>query len=255
MPARPEASGLANVTVVAIDWSGRAGMEQVHHIRAAVARPDEPINVWADLTRADVVEALCALPDDRVVVGFDFSFSYPAWVGQWWRVDSAIELWPIVERDADVWVSECCEPFFGRKGKLRPRGVPLLRRTEAEFPPAKSTFQINGPGAVGLGSLRGMPYLTALRHAGFAVWPFDDAGSRTIVEIYPTALRALVGELDLEPRVSAATRNNDNTRDAVYSASVMFKHRADFAGLRAATDATTRLEGQVWVPGAGSGRR
>ena len=35
----------------------------------------------------------------------------------------------------------------------------------------KSTFQIGGAGAVGTGSLRGMPHLLTLREAGCAVWP------------------------------------------------------------------------------------
>ena len=42
MPARPEANVFPGVTVVAVDWSGRAGGDQIHHIRAAIARDGAP---------------------------------------------------------------------------------------------------------------------------------------------------------------------------------------------------------------------
>ena len=53
----------------------------------------------------------------------------------------------------------------------------------------KSIFQLAGPGAVGPGSLRGMPLLTTLRDRGFAVWPFDPVGPRTAGRGVPGAGR------------------------------------------------------------------
>ncbi|MFH4263722.1 hypothetical protein WAJ43_23025, partial [Acinetobacter baumannii] len=77
---------------------------------------------------------------------------------------------------------------------------------------AKPTFLLAGGGHVGTGSLRGMPFLAALRAAGYAVWPFDDAAGRTAVEIYPTALRAAAGAPELPRRVARAVANSPDTR-------------------------------------------
>jgi hypothetical protein len=244
MPERPRP--FSSPTVIAIDWSGRLGIDQIHAIRAAVARDGE-IEVWADLTRDDVVAALLELREQNVVVGMDFSFGYPSWVGRWHGCRDGSELWPIVAADGERWLETCPPPFFGAKGTRRPERVQILRACETRVG-AKSTFQVAGSGHVGTGTIRGIPCLMRLRAAGFAVWPFDAVGSRTIVEIYPSALRRNVDLTTLPPRVKAAVANNENTRDAVASALVMWEHRDQFATLRAATDETTRLEGDIWTP-------
>lgn len=74
-----------------------------------------------------------------------------------------------------------------------------LRRTDREAPAIggirpKSVFQIGGAGAVGTGSLRGMPILKRLRDAGFAVWPFDAPRWPCVVEIYPRLLTGAVNK-------------------------------------------------------------
>jgi hypothetical protein len=237
-------------TVVAIDWSGAAGSLQLMGIRAAVIRDDAPPEIWADLARDDIVTALLDLADERVVVGFDFSFAYPAWAARCRECTSGPEMWDIVAKEGEEWLRKCPPPFFGKKGKKVTHGVEVLRETERAHPPAKSTFLIAGPGAVGTGSIRGIPHLMTLRDAGFAVWPFDPPGDRTVVEIYPTALLRQAKKAHLPPTVVAAARNNKNTRDALGSALVMWEHRDDFARLEAATDETTRLEGAVWTPNA-----
>ena len=67
-----------------------------------------------------------------------------------------------------------------------------FRRCELELRPAKSIFQLVGNGQVGAGSVRGMPLLARLRANGFAIWPFDAPGDRTVVEIYPSRLRRML---------------------------------------------------------------
>ena len=52
----------------------------------------------------------------------------------------------------------------------------------------KSGFKIADAGQVGTGSIRGIPYLTQLRAAGIAVWPFDPPTRPLVVEIYPRLL-------------------------------------------------------------------
>jgi hypothetical protein len=179
------------------------------------------------------------------VVGFDFSFGFPSWIAQCHGCSGGPDLWPIVETRADEWLEQCPPPFFGRTGTTMPR-VERFRRCEARLR-AKSTFQIGGAGHVGTGSLRGIPLLRVLREAGYAVWPFDDAHDRMIVEIYPTRLREIAHSVQISRRVRAM-HLNDNTRDAVASACVMWEHRESFAGLVAATDPVTHLEGEIWMP-------
>jgi hypothetical protein len=89
-----------------------------------------------------------------------------------------------------------------------------------------------------------MPLLRVLRAAGFAIWPFDDATDRTVVEIYPSALRRVASDLD------AGEWTCNDERDAVVSALVMSRHRESVATSTAATDAITRLEGDIWMPPA-----
>ena len=111
-----------------------------------------------------------------------------------------------------------------------------MRQCETRFPTAKSVFQLVGNGQVGAGSVRGMPLLRTLRAAGFAVWPFDAASDRTVLEIYPNALRPLVS--DHGPFAS-----NDE-RDAVSSAFALWEFRHEIARLPAGVG----LEGDVWMP-------
>jgi hypothetical protein len=87
-----------------------------------------------------------------------------------------------------------------------------------------------------------MPLLAGLRKAGAAIWPFDRPGERTVIEIYPSALRRLVTD--------AGPFSNQDERDAVCSALVMWRHRETIATLPAAIDPTTRLEGDIWAPTA-----
>jgi hypothetical protein len=87
-----------------------------------------------------------------------------------------------------------------------------------------------------------MPLLALLRGAGVSIWPFDAAGDRTVVEIYPSVLRKLAPHHDVGPW------RNDHERDAVVSARVMWDERETFAALGAANDPVTRLEGDIWAP-------
>ena len=237
---------MVELSVIAIDWSGRNSLDQIHHVRAAHIERDGHVELWSDLTRLDVVDELLQLTDD-VVVGFDFSFGFPAWVGQLLGARDGTDLWELVARDGEEWLRSSPAPFFGPRGTRRP-DVELLRATERRHG-AKSTFQIAGAGAVGTGAIRGMPLLTELRDSGYAIWPFDAPAGRTAVEIYPRVLRA-AARLDVLPsRVGKAVRNSEDTRDAVCSALTMWDARSSFAQLDAAREDRTRLEGEIWHPG------
>jgi hypothetical protein len=228
-----------NPTVFAVDWSGA---QPPQGIWLVAIRDGDLLESRPFSTREAAVEAVVAA-DGRVVVGFDFSFAYPAWVSDWHGWSCAPDGWQVVERLGEAWLRDCPPPFWGFRGSRRPKGVELFRRCERRLR-AKSTFQINGPGSVGKGAVRGMPFLRELRAAGFAIWPFDDATDRTVVEIYPSALRRVASDLD----VGAWTCKDE--RDAVVSARVMWRHRESVAASTAATDAITRLEGDIWMPPA-----
>ncbi len=157
-------------------------------------------------------------------------------------------------------------PFWGRPGKRRPvDGGDGLRATERDVAGIgvrpKSTFQIGGAGAVGTGSLRGMPILHRLRDEGFAIWPFTEAGEHTLVEIYPRLLTGAVtksrerdrrGYLDRFPGLAPSMRNAaascEDAFDAAVSALQMWKHRHELRGLRRAEHRTHLREGLIWTP-------
>ena len=126
----------------------------------------------------------------------------------------------------------------------------------------KSVFQIGGAGAVGTGTLRGMPVLHRLHEAGFSVWPFCEPGLPVVIEIYPRVLTGAVnkssarhrreymereyGQLEAVARNSAASC--EDAFDAAVSALVMWEHRDELASLPAARDDIERLEGAIWRP-------
>lgn len=224
---------MARPTVIAIDWSGA---RRPRGLWLAVVREGELVESRPLRHREDAVAAVLAAARP-VVAGFDFSFSLPAWFAAELGCADVHAVWERAGRDGERWLRPT--PPFWRERCTLPRER-RFRRCEERLRPAKSVFQLVGPGQIGAGSVRGMPLLAGLRRDGVAIWPFDDAGPRTVVEIYPTALRRLAG--------AAGPFANDHERDAVCSALVMWANRDALLRLRAARDPVTRIEGDVWVP-------
>jgi hypothetical protein len=195
----------------------------------------------------------------RMVVGFDFCFSYPVWFVREHGAKSAPAFWELVVEHGERWLGHECDDarFWGRKGSHRTGKKPeefcgerlhrMLRATDidcklaAVIPEAeraarvkgitpKSVFQIGGAGAVGTASLRGMPVLKRLRAAGFAVWPFDrpglGRGKPMVVEMYTRLNTGPVHKSNADAR--AAYLLKKRKEDAAYAAlprSVMEKAR------------------------------
>jgi hypothetical protein len=129
----------------------------------------------------------------------------------------------------------------------------------------KSPFQIGGAGAVGTGTLRGIPMLPRLRENGFSIWPFDEPRLPLLVEIYPRLLTGAVKKSVREERVRylkekiprksltkkswAEAENSEDAFDAAVSAIKMGERRAEFAQLRRLVDEDRQLEGKVWGTG------
>jgi hypothetical protein len=254
--------------VVAVDWSGRA-TGAAGHIWLGHAREGRLLELSNGRSRSELIAHLLHLKErcpDGIVVGFDFSFSFPAWFVSDRGHTTVEALWQEVARSGEEWLARCQPPFWGRPGKRRPPLDEPLRQTEAGAVVAgigaKSTFQIGGAGAVGTGSVRGMPHLLELQRGGFSIWPFQPPSRCTVVEIYPRLLTGPVTKSRVECRADylrvtdwpltdeqrQRAVGSEDAFDAAISAIVMARHTEQLRGLPRVVDAITRLEGRVWDP-------
>lgn len=198
----------------------------------------------------------------------DFAFSLPGWFLEERGLRSARELWRAVDRKGENWLDRCAPPFWGRPGTTKPDDLPAhYRKTEQEVRQAtgawpKSPFQVGGAGAVGTGSLRGMPHLLELSEGGFSIWPFDEPSLPLVVEIYPRLLTGEVVKSDRDARLAYLRREyldlaeehreeaaaSEDAFDATVSALVMDARSRELSALEHSPDPVTRLEGAIWRP-------
>jgi hypothetical protein len=254
--------------VVAVDWSG-AAHGAATRIWLAHVVDGALVTLRNGRTRQQIVDDLVDLRAQSpagLVAGLDFSFSFPAWFMEARRCTTVDDMWRRATQEGEDWLAECAPPFWGRPGRPRPPLDQQLRLAEESISVGgirpKSVFQIGGAGAVGTGSIRGMPYLRQLRASGFGIWPFDPISRWTVLEVYPRLLTGPVRKSNLERRASyldAAKWSiapshaqsmvlSEDAFDAGISALVMHDHLADLAALRQTTDPVTLLEGDVWRP-------
>jgi len=248
--------------VVGIDWSGRLDAAgQRRHIWAGVWTAGK-VTLEAGRTRAEIAEWLVGLAREtpRMVVGFDFCFSFPAWfVRDEHGVASAPEFWKMVVEDghAERWLARGATDrrFWGKPYK-RPAEFSgdslhrMLRATDidckmvARIPEAerqarvkgitpKSVFQIGGSGSVGTASLRGFATLLRLRAEGFRVWPFDrpalaaKSPKPLVVEMYTRLNTGAVHKSNAAARAAYLLRKRrENPAYAALSRTVMQRARA-----------------------------
>jgi hypothetical protein len=254
------------VQVLAIDWSGRArgAAETIWLARVVDGRLVELDN---GREREEVVARTIALAgeDERTVLGLDFAFAFPAWYAEREGWPSARAAWDAMAERAEGLLAACEDPFWGRRGRTAQQLGPSLRRTEQVVgAPAKSVFQVGGAGAVGTGSLRGMPHLATLADAGFHVWPFDDPGWPLALEIYPrlfaagavksrrASRRSVLAErfAGQDPVLLDRAASSEDAFDAAVSALAMAEHAGDLAALPMIDAASAvRREGAIWRPG------
>ncbi len=261
--------------VLAIDWSGaQSPAAQRRGIRAATCSvATGQLDLLPGRLRSEIEAMLLLLAARRepVVAGLDFSFSYPAWFLREAGCASAPELWALAAEHGEQWLRAPHPHFWGRrKGSGLPVGHRApgwlgYRQCERAVPHRLplSSFQIGGAGAVGTGTLRGMPMLARLRAAGWHIWPFDPPALPLLVEIYPRLLTGPVVKSSpaariaylRQPRFShlaepvrREAQTSEDAFDAIVSAIVMREHAAGFAALAPAHDQTTRLEGAIWRP-------
>ena len=255
--------------VVAVDWSGDAYLARRRICLAEANEPGTLVRLEDGRNRAEMTAHLLSLPPETVI-GLDFGFSFPAPFLDTLGVHTAPELWAMAAECGERWIAECRPPFWGRPGRPRQSGgpIPPFRRTELAVPRVggigpKSMFQIGGAGAVGTGSLRGMPLLHALHGAGGRIWPYtSDGRGPVVVEIYPRLLTGPVHKRNPAARLSLlntrypgvspthrdlATHSED-AFDAAVSALVMLEHLDDLRSLPAERDPNLLREGRIWHP-------
>lgn len=258
------------MSAIAIDWSGAKkpkGKIWIAEANRGLLSRLEPLR-----SRDEAIFQLLdhLRSNEKAVAGLDFGFSLPAWFCREKSLSTAFELWALVEREGERWLQECCWPFWGRPGKAKPELEKHYRRTEERVGwvrgiNPKSIFQIGGAGAVGTGSIRGMPFLSRIREQGFHVWPFDVAHFPVVVEIYP---RVLTGDVvkssernradylitkwpNLSSPLNSLAVKSEDAFDAAISALIMDAHLFEFGSLPPG-DEIARLEGEIWVPSTGS---
>jgi len=225
-----------DLTVIAVDWSGaRSRAAQRRGIWVAVVRDGTLVESRNGWTREQAVELVANTPAP-VYAGFDFSFGVPEWFALEHGCRTVDEVWALAAREGDRWLRTPMPPFWRYRCNVVPerrfRACEEQLRARGYAP--KSIFQLVGNGQVGAGSVRGMPLLRELRAAGFAIWPFDAPGERTVLEVYPSTLGA----------------KGTDREDAERAARTMWHDRTEIARLAPAIGAVERLEGDVWLPAA-----
>jgi hypothetical protein len=254
------------VRIVAVDWSGRLKRAE-ESLWLAEVRDGRLVDLRSGLPRPELVARLVEMvrEDPRMVVGLDFAFSFPRWWCAKRGWSTGREVWRAMQAEGEKLLATCEPPLWGRPGKPNSHSRErLFRRTDLEdgVGGAKSVFQIGGAGAVGTGSIRGMPHLLTLADSGFTVWPFETGGMPTVVEIYPRALTGPVNKgrwadrhaflLDRFPEqpqdLIERAAGSEDAFDAAVSGLVMGAHTAQFETAPSISDGVYRIEGKIWRP-------
>ncbi len=253
--------------VAAVDWSGRL-REAPNHIWVAEAVDGRLVDLTSGVSRRDVIDRQRWLKTrhPQVAVGLDFAFSFPAWWPRKLHLAEAREVWRLALDAGETLLARCDPPFWGRPGKARPRQdhyrATELRVARTFNTMPKSVFQIGGAGAVGTGSLRGMPFLLKLQACGFSIWPWDAAAAHTILELYPRLLSGAVIKSsrvarqayleqrlsDQDPILLERAAASEDAFDAAVSALRMSEHADELGALGQTSDPQELIEGAIWWP-------
>ena len=215
---------------VAVDWSAsgrpKQGKDSIWIAVRGVTGTEAPSN---PATRHEAVVRIERLLQEataarqRLLVGFDFPFGYPAgtarkltgrdgWEAIWSRIAEAIKDHPDNTNnrfDAAASLNDEFQgdgPFWGNGLRRDVPGLPRtkppsgwgrnlpanLRHAESEVKGAQEVWKLNGAGSVGGQALTGIAALEGLRgRAGVQVWPFETLGegrAHVLAEIYPSLI-------------------------------------------------------------------
>ena len=271
---------MESATYIAVDWSGAKDEKgQLAGIWLAIAVSDSLVRLRNGLTRDEVIALLVKEIEagGPLYIGLDFAFSFPQWFLHDHQLQSVNDLWQLAVSKGEEWLSGDTWPFWGRdktEYKKRPEDLKdhlRFRQTDEDHRDSniKSVFQIGGAGAVGTGSIRGLPGLTRLQKAGAAVWPFDvpKPDGPNVIEIFPRLFygSAVTKSPPVKSRDSRkhylekhfpclerywkdAMIGSDDAFDAGISALVMSAHAMKLQRLKRATQPPKSLEGEIWSP-------
>jgi len=254
---------------IAVDWSGAATGAK-RRIWLAEVVGGVLVRLECGRSREELVRFLGMRAEEEpsLAVGMDFAFGFPAWFARELGARSGPDVWRAVAERGEDLLQRCPRPFFGRKGRRKPpfeADRPSLRRTEGEHTrlrgiAPKSVFQIGGAGAVGTGSLRGMPFLLELERAGFSIWPFAAARLPFAAEIYP---RWFTGPVTKSSRMARALHlanrpwpGSNRMRELAEASEDAFDAALSALALAGAAppedpvelEPVFRIEGRIWRP-------
>jgi Protein of unknown function (DUF429) len=251
--------------VIAVDWSGRV-KGAAESIWLALVTDGQLAELENGLDRGEAVAAVIerAQREKQTIAGFDFAFSFPRWYCAHNGWTTGIEVWRAMQDRAEDLLKDCEPPFWGRAGtSAQTQGAPYRETDLAVAGQAKSVFQIAGAGAVGTGSLRGMPHLVELAEAGFAIWPFDPPDWPLAIEIYPRVFVPGVVKsrhlerrryleqnfLDQDPVLRERAAGSEDAFDAAVSALAMAARLDELSSLPTRPpESAQRIEGEIWAP-------
>lgn len=216
----------------------------------------------------------------RLLIGFDFAFGYPAgFARRLTGQDSAPAVWAWLDRHITdrpdnannrFSVADSVNAGFPGAGPFwsRPTGLDLphlpdlkagidyaalglaeFRQVERQVKGAKSVWMLSNPGAVGSQSLMGLPMIHRLsRMPGVAAWPFDPPDALVVLaEVYPSLL------------AQAVAADNDTVKDRAQvrllsRALWRLNVRGDLPDLLATPGPPVTTE-EGWILGAGQADR
>ena len=268
---------------IAIDWSGSASVAVQKRSIVAADWQDGVVSISSGRTRYETTVWLIeqARQSPRMVVGLDFAFSFPAWFvrQEAGSAGATIEdFWRMVADRGESWLNRDgqapgASPFWGRRlpagggtpcpeGHREPGWLGYRQADRSSRPgiQPKSPFQIGGAGAVGTGSIRGIPELYSLRKAGFSIWPFHAPALPIVMEIYPRSFTGPVNKSDRDARTALLQQlqpcpdaglqlqaaESEDAFDAYCSVLGMAQQAEDIRQLRQAKDEITLLEGSIF---------
>ena len=223
----PMAGGSLFDRVVMVDWSANSTPKRGRDsIWIADSRSPDVVNPSTRSEAIEIVEAVIENdPSDRVLIGFDFSFGYPAgfakaltgsadWRALWaWFADHLFDgdrnrndrLDVAAAMNEALAKSGHGAPFWGYPGRERTDALPRTRpSTYAPFDEFRvaehrvraaghrpfSSWQLAYPGSVGSQMMLGIRALELLRRRHedqIRIWPFEAGGAPvTIAEIWPS---------------------------------------------------------------------
>lgn len=219
--------------VVIVDWSARSSPSPERASPDAIwvgeAGAGETYHRTRALAEADLARRIAGRPaGQRMLIGFDFPFAYPAGFAAMLGCDGPLAVWDwMAERIEDGpdnannrfetaaginGIAPGAGPFWGLPHGRKLADLPptdawktsrrFCRKRRCEPQGAQETWKLFGNGSVGSQALLGLPVLSRLRRLpGVTVWPFEPMGPVVLAEVWPSLLAARVaGEQGAEIR-------------------------------------------------------